>query len=381
MAKRQRRLRGEGSIRQRADKFEIRFPLPVGPDGKRHRIYRYAPDKKAALAALAELREEVKHPTRKDAALTVSDYLLNQWLPLVATELRPMTTRVYRYNVLTHIVPVIGNVPLAALTPADIDRVKTTALQTLKPSTARLVRGILGAALKQAEKSQVPGARDVVRLSKPPKVERREYQWLTVSEGVRFLKAAQTSPYATLYLTTLSLGLRLGEVRGLTWTSVDLDHAQVTISRQLQHVGGKLTLLPLKTEASAATIPLPSGVVTALRELKARQIVAKVNAPVWLESWGLVFAGPNGEPINRTSLGEDFRAVLQRAGLERMRFHDLRHSAASILLGQGVPMKVVQLILRHARIGVTMDVYAHLVPEQLTQAAAAMEAAFGDRGQ
>jgi integrase len=133
---------------------------------------------------------------------------------------------------------VIGDIKLKDLTPEHAELVKAQALGSVKPRTARLVRTILATALKRAEQWQIPGAMNVVRYSKPPRVERREYRFLSEIEARTLLQAAKGSPYGTLYLVTLSLGLRLGEVLGLCWSDVDLVKGELTVNHSMRHDGG-----------------------------------------------------------------------------------------------------------------------------------------------
>ena len=191
------------------------------------------------------------------------------------------------------------------------------------------------------------------------------------------MDAAKSSPYATRYLVTLSLGLRLGEVLGLCWSDVDLNKGALTVNHSMRHEGGQLKFMPPKTESSRATIPMTEPVRLALAELKGRQAYEKMITPMWLDSWGLCFTSSAGEYVPRSRLYADFRAVLKAAGLGHLRFHDLRHSTGSILFVQGVPMKVIQMVLRRGQIGTTMNTYVHLRSEGLSEARAAMERALG----
>lgn len=379
MSKPKRRIRGEGSIgAMRPDgRIEVRLPLPKDSDGKRRRLIRWAKSRQEARALLDTMRAEAKGYRAGATDLTVTRFFEDRWLPVMRSELRGGTWAVYRSNVRRHILPVIGDVRLKDLTPEHAELVKAQALKSVKPRTARLVRMTLATALKRAEMWQIPGVTNVVRFSKPPRVERREYRFLSEREAKTLLAAAKGSPYATLYLVTLSLGLRLGEVLGLCWSDVDLDKGELTVRHSMRHDGGQLKLMEPKTESSRATIPMTEPVRAALAELKAKQAYEKMLVPVWQDSWGLCFTSAVGEYIPRSRLYADYRAVLTAAGLGRLRFHDLRHSTGSILFAQGVPMKVIQMVLRHGQISTTMDTYIHLRSEGLNEAKAAMERALG----
>src|SRR5262249_7127021 len=182
-------------------------------------------------------------------------------------------------------------------------------------------------------------------------------------------------------VSTSSSMSRRGEMLGLYWDCIDLDGAQLTIVRQLQRIrGAGLQLTDTKTRKGRRTIPLPQYAVKALRAHRARQLEERLaTGPEWQDN-DLVFAGSTGGYANMTGLHMTFKRLLKKAGLPAVRFHDLRHSAASLMLAQGVPLKVIQEILGHSSIAVTSGFYAHLGEQLKRDAADAMDRVFERKG-
>lgn len=179
-------------------------------------------------------------------------------------------------------------------------------------------------------------------------------------------------------MTTLGLALRRGEVLGLRWQDVDWAKRQVTIAGQLQRIdgeGGGLRWLEPKTDASVAVLDVPDFVVDALLAQKDRQALLS-GSPRWRES-GYVFTTQRGGPLEPDNVTHYFPAFLKAQGMRHQRFHDLRHSAASLLVAIGVPLWQVSKILRHAGIAITSDTYGHLYPETSRAAADAYGALLG----
>lgn len=169
------------------------------------------------------------------------------------------------------------------------------------------------------------------------------------------------------------MGLRQGEALGLRWQDVDLGAGVLTVRHQLQRIDTRLTLVEPKTERSRRTLVIPPSIVERLREHAKRQLAEKLWAgSKWTET-DLVFANRFGAPMQARRVIADFHSALQNAGLRRIRFHDLRHSCATLLLVQGVSPRVVMDILGHSEIAMTMDAYSHVVPELRYEAAQRME--------
>ncbi len=171
----------------------------------------------------------------------------------------------------------------------------------------------------------------------------------------------------------LAVGLRKGEALGLRWQDVNLDAGTLKVRVALQLIYGKLQLVQPKTARSRRTLALPQSSVVALRAHRARQLEERLLAgPRWKDS-GLVFPSSVGTPMNPRNLNRHFERVLNKTGLPRKRFHDLRHTCATPLLAQDVHPRVVMEILGHSQISLTMDTYAHFVPSLQREAADRMD--------
>jgi len=368
-----RRGQGEGTIIQRPDgRWAAAVSLGNGRRkwfyGKTHREVR---DKlTGALRAhqqglpLAGERQKV-------------DAFLARWLDEVARpKVRPSTFRSYESLVRIHIAPALGHVPLAKLTPQDVNALLSQKLVGgLSPRRVQLIRIVLHMALKQATRwGLLP--RNVAGLVDSPKVERREVQPLNPDEARAFLASVAGDRLEAVYFVALALGLRQGEALGLRWADVDLESGSAVVTASLQRIAGKLERVATKTKQSRRTAALPSIVIDALRRHRVRQMQERLVAGSrWVET-GLVFTTTRGTPIDGRSVYRRFQAALARAGLRRVRFHDLRHSFASLLIAQGIHPKVLQASLGHATIGVTMDTYGHLFADAQRDAATKMNAVF-----
>ena len=176
-----------------------------------------------------------------------------------------------------------------------------------------------------------------------------------------------------LFSVALALGLRQGEALGLRWQDVDLFKGTLRVSHQLQRVDGRLALVPPKTEKSRRTLVMPPLIIAVLREHQKRQEAEKTWAGSKWEENGLVFANRTGRPTQAKHAIELFHQALDAAGMRRIRFHDLRHSCATLLLVQGVSPRVVMEVLGHSEIALTMNAYSHVVPELRTEAAQRMQ--------
>ncbi len=193
-------------------------------------------------------------------------------------------------------------------------------------------------------------------------------------EARAFLGAARGDDLEALYRLALSTGLRQGELLGLKWEDLNIDGAELRVNHALQRFGGALHLVPPKTVRSRRSVPIPALAVETLRTHRARQRDARLLAGARWHETGLVFATKWGTPIEPTNATRSFKRLLARAGLRQIRFHDLRHSCATLLLVQGVSPRVVMEILGHSQISLTMNTYSHVIPALQREAAARLDA-------
>lgn len=215
--------------------------------------------------------------------------------------------------------------------------------------------------------------RNAATLVDPPRISRTEVRPLTREQTRQFLDAVAGDRFESLYLVAIATGLRQGELLGLQWNDVDLNGGTVRVRHSLQRVTGTLTLVEPKTERSRRTVKLPAIALSALHAQRRRQAEARLLAGSRWRDSGFVFATTIGTPLDATNVTHAFRRALLKAGLPRQRFHDLRHTAASLLLLQGVHPRVVMDVLGHSQISLTMNTYAHVMPALQHEAADRMD--------
>jgi len=286
------------------------------------------------------------------------------WLEGMATQLRPRTHEAYASIIRLHILPHIGKRPLRKLQPEDLDHLYSRELASgLSAGTVGNIHRILHRALADAlRRGEV--VRNVCDLVSPPKQQEKEMHALSPAQCQQLLAAAEGEEYEALYALALTTGMRQGELLGLRWADIDLDVGHIHVMRTIARVTGKgfIEQAP-KTRAGRRGVVLTTIAIDALRHHRRSQREARLRAgPAW-EDRDLVFCNTVGKPIEPGNIARRyFQPLLARAGLPQIRFHDLRHSAASLLLSLGTHPKIVQELLGHSKIGVTMDTYSHVLP-------------------
>ncbi len=304
---------------------------------------------------------------------------LDQWLEEVAKpSVRVWTYHGYEVHVRKHIKPVLGRYPIEKVGPQEVQMLLNRKLREgLSPKSVRYIRGTLRTALNQAMRWGIVG-RNSAALVDGPRVEQYEIRPFTVEEAKRFLAAIKGDRLEALYSVALTMGLRQGEALGLRWQDVDLDLGYLRVTKQLQRIDGRFVLVEPKTARSRRTLAIPPAIVPTLRDHKLRQDREYTPHPN-ANSLRLVFTRPDGEPLDGTVVTHQFHRLLDRAGIAQRRFHDLRHSCATLLLAQDVPARVVMEILGHSQISLTMNTYTHVLPELKREAANRMNAVVLER--
>jgi len=358
-------LRGhhEGTIFY--SKTEGRWVAAISlPNGRRRR--RMATSPALARQALAELQRE--HLAGVDAGRLTTGAYLRSWLRDAPP--RGPRTRAKRESIVrVHLAPALGAIALRRLTPADVQRCLNGI--GLAPVTVGHIRSVLRSALSDAVRQGLL-ERNVASLATPPPASRKDRRWLSAAECRRLLDATSTDRLHALYVVAATTGLRQGELLALGWDDVDLDVGTIRVNATLARLDGQWIRLQPKTDHSRRTVVLTREAVNALTEHRRR--MAEERTPSWAYH-GLVFVTPKGNPIHGPNLLKPLRAYLAALGLPPITWHDLRHSAASVMLTAGVPLRVIADILGHSTIRITADLYAHVGPELQREAAEKMEKA------
>lgn len=375
-----RRGNGEGTITQRKDgrwgaaAFDAR--------GIRRWYYgRTRGEVAAKLGAASEARQSGE-PVRPalPKRLTLAEWA-REWLEITERSLRYSSWRKHEERMRGHILPSLGRIPLATLAASDLDQLYARKLaEGLAPCSVHHIHATLHAALGLAVRRDKVG-RNVADLVDPPRSAPREMRTLSELEYRTLIRAARQDPNAgALIVLAATTGMRKSEVLGLRWRDVDVARGEVHLATVLERRGGTVSFAQPKTRGSKRHIQLTIDAVDALRRRRAHQHEQRLAAgPGWTEH-DLVFTRADGEPLAESALWRYFFALLAANGLPRIRLHDLRHTAATVLLGLGVHQKIVSEMLGHSRTAITLDLYSHVTPTMQRDAVRALEAAIDASG-
>jgi integrase len=307
--------------------------------------------------------------------LTVGGYM-DRWLKDVKDTVRQSTHERYGYAINPHITPALGRIKLKDLTPAQVRWFYRDRLDHgLAPATVHKLHVVLHKALEAAvADGLIP--RNAAAGLKLPRIVREEIDPLNQDEARRLLDAASGDRLEALYVLALNTGIRQGELVALKWQDVDLENATLSVRRTVTRSGNRFLLGEPKTKKSRRTIRLTSGAVAALEVHLSRQLEEMERMGSLYQPGGLVFATTTGTIINPSNLrNRSFKPILKRAKLRPIRFHDLRHTCATLLLSKDINPKVVSEMLGHASVSITLDIYSHLLPDMQEKAAKALEEA------
>jgi integrase len=306
---------------------------------------------------------------------------MRKWFGMLRMKGRSEST-ISSYEWLTkkYIEPEIGMISLTKLTQIDLnDFMKRKLDAGLSPRTVAYCHAVVRSALSKAEKDGLVG-RNVAKLAEPPtQTGGSKIEPLNVGEARLLLNAVAGDRLEALYSVALALGLRRGEALGLEWKAIDLEGRILSITQTVKRINGKGILLErtAKTEKSLRTLPLPSFAVRALFEHKERQAEERAFAGEQWREHGLLFTSTIGTPIDPRNLVRHFHATLKALKIDRRRFHDLRHTAASLLLAQGATLHEVKDILGHSQIRLTADLYGHMYMDAKRQVVSKMDDILG----
>ena len=372
-----KRANGEGNIRKRKDgRWEGRYTAGHDPTTGKP-IYKNVLGK-----TQAEVKEKLKRAIEETRGLDIvkaGQYTLGQWMDVwfenyAKLKVRPSSHQTYKGYINNHIKPYVGSIPLSKLTSLDlqklykmllaegrIDRIESkNQPKGLSAKTVRNINQIISSALTLAKEQKLLSSNpaDACAL---PRVEHREMRTLPVEQLTSFLREAKETGVYEMYYIELATGLRRGELLGLKWQDIDMVNGTIRVQRQVARIDGEIVEAPLKTKNSYRNVSIGPDAIEVLKEQK-----KKVGDSEY------VFPSPNGGPISPDSVLNMLHRVLERAGLPKIRFHDLRHTFATLALQNGVDIKTVSGMLGHFSAGFTLDTYAHVTTSAQREAANTM---------
>ena len=377
-----RRKKGEGSVRQRKDgRWEGRVVIGYDEKGLPRTKNVLAKTKRECQEKLKQLRETV---TGSKTEKVRPEMPFGEWLDFwyqnyVKPQIRPTTQANYEAKIYQHIIPELGKIPLNQLAQKDLQqfyaRMKTGGRlirteQFGKGLSDSMVRGLHAAcrsALEKAVQEELIRTNPAVGCKLPPK-RGREMQVLSPEELQRFLIQAQAEGYYELFLLDLCTGLRRGELLALQWDDLDFKTGTLTVNKQVYEVKGQLQVSVPKTRASIRRLVLPPGVVEVLRAYR------ETVDSRWM------FPSPVKEdmPMTPGAVRRRLQIILERAGCKRIRFHDLRHTFATLSLESGMDVKTLSAMLGHVSAATTLDIYTHVTGDMQSEAAAKIDRGLGN---
>lgn len=341
-----------GSVFRRSGGWCNRLDIAPDPDtGKRRQRSRQGfRTRREALDALnAEL-------VGAAAGVTVGEFL-KRWLSYERNLVRASTLHSYR-SAIGHVTSELGEIPVARLTAADVSRFETDLVNgdedrdALSRRTVANIHAVFHQAMNIAVRDGLCSSNPVARV-RPPRPERRDSRVWTMDEIRQFLAITRTHRFHVAFLMLATTGMRRGEVLGLRWTDVDLDQGWVSITHTVTEVAGRTTISAPKTTAARRRIDLDTHTTRALADHRKHSRPDAVY----------VFEATGGGPVNPASFSATFQRLVARAGVPRIRLHNIRHTYASFALHHGMHPLELSERLGHSTVSVTMDVYSHLIPQ------------------
>ncbi|MCL2496121.1 MAG: site-specific integrase [Clostridiales bacterium] len=373
-----RRDRGDGSVRKRPNgSWEGRFSYTDEDTGKRIDKSVYATTQTEAKRKLKELIKQVENMANDDEYVKPSNLTLGEWLDTWMKEykknsVRPATYTSYHHNIEKHIRPALGNVELQKLRPDHIQTLLNSMARgsktktPLAPWTVLKVKNILSGALEQAIRNQIMPY-NPAKATVPPKLEQKDIRVLTETEQKLFIDALKGHRLEALYLLALATGMRRGEIMALTWDCVDFKNKSIAVKGSISRIKDPDTGITAliysdpKTKSGRRQIPILPNMIPVLQAHQKRQEAEKAEAGSAWNKQNLVFCSTVGTVIEPRRVCTTMDKITDAAGLPRFTFHALRHTFATRMLEANVPAKVVQDVLGHADVTLTLNTYSHVI--------------------
>lgn len=373
-ARRREKGTGETAHPTKDGRWRSRY---VGSDGRRHAVYgrtrKECAEKRDRIMQDMALGVFVAGPTQN-----VEQYLV-RWLHDVKRhDLRPRSLERYEGLVRLKVIPAIGTQQLAKVTPQHIARLYADLIDAGQShSSVRYLHAVLRGAFQQAVRWHLIARNPVDAVEQPRKIQ-VDLRSLTADEAARLLEAIEGDELEALYVLALTTGMRQGELLGLQWSDVDWNASRLRVRHTLSRMGGRWWLGEPKTSKSRRSIDLTEATMAVMRTHRRRQAERLLAIGHRVRDQDLIFTDAAGEPLHgRHVTNRSFYRILEDAALPRIRFHDLRHTAATLMLAGGVNPKIVSEMLGHATVTMTLDTYSHVLPTMQAEAVRKLDIILG----
>ncbi len=369
-----KRGNNEGSISKRSDgRWMARVTLPSGERKALYGKTRQEASRKLASA----LRDKDKGLPIVGEKQTVGQYLV-EWLQTIKPTLRESAWLRYEELSRLHIIPALGTAVLSRLTAQQLNALYAAKLKEgLSPSTVNYIHRTLHKALGDAMRADLV-QRNIADLDTPPRNAERAMEVFNADQARAFLDAIRGDRLEALYILAITTAIREGELLALRWQDLDLDGGFVQVRSSQRKMKGRFVVNSPKTARGRRKVALTDTAVHALRDHHERQGAERSATMGAWQDKDLVFPNEIGERMNGiTVYRHRFLPLLRRSGLPLIRFHDLRHSSATLLLLLGVHPKVVSEMLGHSSVSITLDLYSHVLPEMQRDATRALDKLLG----
>lgn len=356
----------------------------TGDDGQRKQKWHggFKTRRDAELALTEVIQSLEKQTYISPQRLTLADFVRNEWLPMMETQVKASTWDSYRRNLDNHVLPVLGGTPLQQLSAGHLNSLYRSLMGQGRRNglggglSAKTVRNIHGAVSKLLADAADRGlvSRNIAATARPPKPRKtsaKQIRFWTPEELSKFLTFVRRDRLYALWHLAAMTGMRRGELLGLRWADIDFDARRVSVRQALISVAYVLTITTPKSH-SARVIDIDPETVEVLRRHRKLQDSEREVAGAEFQERGTLFGKANGAPIHPDIVSQTFDKRVQCSGIGRIRFHDLRHTHATIGLGAGVPVKVMSERLGHSTPAFTLQQYAHVIPGMQAEAAEAI---------
>ncbi|PLT32534.1 site-specific integrase [Bacillus sp. V5-8f] len=367
-----------GTVKKSGSSWYVQFDLGKDPQtGKRKQKKKrgFKTQKEAQKYLNEQLNAIHKGTFFEPKDITFSEYVDYWFENYAVSNTSQKTMEVYSYIIKQHLKPSLGHFKISKLLPSHLQEYYSKKLKDgkiegggLSAQSVKHHHRLISKVLKDAVKWEFL-TRNVAESVEPPKTKKTEMHTWDSYEVKTFLYSSRTSTYYWVYLTAIYTGMRRGEILGLRWQDVDFENHIIYVRQTMQPIINQGLTFKEPKSGKGRSITITPFLTKELKKLYKKQLENKLSFGSSYQDQGLVFSQVNGNPLQPSEVSKKFLKAIEAANLHRIRFHDLRHTHATLMLQQGVHPKVVSERLGHSTISITLDIYSHVLPNMQKEAA------------